>query len=380
MGAKRNRFGTVRVARSAYNLVLTHVCRKMLAPLPNISRPTGCTCSNGLLFPPPAVDCCVRATRLILINVRELAESWSSYSRHAVSSFPPPLQFFHAPPFRIHGGSDSEVSPAMKRKRQSAPEVLTRAYGDHVRTFADAILSLLPLPQPQPPTCRCSGRGCLGCRGRPFLLRDGDDSEYLRLLTQGFAVVADHAPPISVFLPYRRWPHDKIVKRIVEMVMFESSEAANDVLYALWSSLFRESPFKMYALMGYCICLTGITFQGITLQNDVVVAMVVSKKMKIMAKGHWCNHGEVDSDALLFGDTRLSFAPVAFVFNVFEFLQICSKYFGDALIGDDLFVHLLRLVFVSDPYLSVKTMPLAFNIHMVFLPVMIGLARSFKQG
>ncbi|XP_058075516.1 telomerase reverse transcriptase [Magnolia sinica] len=91
-----------------------------------------------------------------------------------------------------------------KKKKRAAPEVLRRAYGSRVRTLADTILSLLPLPLAE--ECRCKGRCCLICSGRPFLVRDGDTSDYRRILTQGFAVLSDDTPLIAAFSPDQRWP------------------------------------------------------------------------------------------------------------------------------------------------------------------------------
>lgn len=99
------------------------------------------------------------------------------------------------------------TSPAGMSKKRKAPEVLHRAYGARARTLADTILSLMQPPRPSPAECRCKGRRCLGCSGaaaRSFLLRDGDDSDYIRLLTESYAVISDNAPLLGAFDPAQR--------------------------------------------------------------------------------------------------------------------------------------------------------------------------------
>lgn len=102
-------------------------------------------------------------------------------------------------------------------KKRKAPEVLHRAYGARARTLTDTILSLLPPPPPSASAaseCRCKGLRCLGCSGGPaarsFLLRDGDDSDYIRLLTEAYAVLSGNAPPLTEFDPCQRRPQRNV--------------------------------------------------------------------------------------------------------------------------------------------------------------------------
>ncbi|XXG76954.1 hypothetical protein AAC387_Pa08g1206 [Persea americana] len=115
-------------------------------------------------------------------------------------------------------------------KKRKAPEVLHRAYGARAHTLADTILSLMPPPPPSPAECRCKGRRCLGCSGAAassFLLRDGDDSDYIRLLTESYAVLSDNAPLLPAFDPAQRRQQRNIVRYTIEMMKRNSSGTVN---------------------------------------------------------------------------------------------------------------------------------------------------------
>ncbi|KAK1265485.1 Telomerase reverse transcriptase [Acorus gramineus] len=109
----------------------------------------------------------------------------------------------------------------MARKRRRLPEVLHRAYGHRARVLSDTILSLLsPPPSAPEDECRtCGGRGCLGCRGASHLIRTGDNSEYVRLMTRGIAVVSDGAPPPPAFRFRNHRAQRLIVRNVMEAMV-----------------------------------------------------------------------------------------------------------------------------------------------------------------
>ncbi|XP_073313879.1 telomerase reverse transcriptase isoform X3 [Primulina huaijiensis] len=114
----------------------------------------------------------------------------------------------------------------MARKRR-VPEVLWRLFHNSARTLAETILALVP---PPPAECRCRGRRCLSCmcdQAMSFILRPEDPPEYRKLLTGCYAVVSENAPLIPVFDPHCRWPQREIVRRSIEMILYEQPSSSN---------------------------------------------------------------------------------------------------------------------------------------------------------
>ncbi|XP_073027917.1 telomerase reverse transcriptase isoform X1 [Primulina eburnea] len=114
----------------------------------------------------------------------------------------------------------------MARKRR-VPEVLWRLFHNSARTLAETILALVP---PPPAECRCRGRRCLSCmcdQAMSFILGPEDPPEYRKLLTGCYAVVSENAPPIPVFDPHCRWPQREIVRRSIEMILYEEPSSSN---------------------------------------------------------------------------------------------------------------------------------------------------------
>ncbi|XP_073129217.1 telomerase reverse transcriptase isoform X2 [Henckelia pumila] len=114
----------------------------------------------------------------------------------------------------------------MARKRR-VPEVLWRLFHNRARPLAETILALIP---PPPVGCRCRGRRCLCCSGdqaMSFILRPEDPPDYRKLLTGCYAVVSENAPPIPVLDPHCRWSQQEIVRRSIEMILYEQPSSSN---------------------------------------------------------------------------------------------------------------------------------------------------------
>lgn len=112
-----------------------------------------------------------------------------------------------------------------RKRRPPVPDVLWRVFRNRARTLSDTILSLLPPPAPSPELCRCKGRRCLCCSGHrsSFLIRPDDPSDYRRLLTKCFVVVAENAPSICVFRPHSGWPQNEVfLKKVFFLTFFFS--------------------------------------------------------------------------------------------------------------------------------------------------------------
>ncbi|KAK1286882.1 hypothetical protein QJS10_CPB20g00215 [Acorus calamus] len=114
----------------------------------------------------------------------------------------------------------------MARKRRRLPEVL---HGHRARALSDTILSLLsPPPSAPEDECRtCGGRGCLGCGGASHLIRTGDNSENVRLMTRGVAVVSEGAPPPLAFRFRNHRAQRLIVRNVMEVMVGKSRHPAN---------------------------------------------------------------------------------------------------------------------------------------------------------
>ncbi|MED6133771.1 hypothetical protein PIB30_031322 [Stylosanthes scabra] len=123
----------------------------------------------------------------------------------------------------------------MSRKRKPAvPGVLWRMFRNRARTLFDTVISLLPPPPASPDLCLCKGHRCLGCAPDPksFLLRSGDPSDYRKLLTKCFVVVAGNAPSVSRFYHCSpvTWPQNEIVCMVIEAMLRGRQTAKTNVL------------------------------------------------------------------------------------------------------------------------------------------------------
>lgn len=118
---------------------------------------------------------------------------------------------------------------AMTKKRHRIPEVLRRAFGDRARTLGEAILYLSPKPPPKQGECLCRGRGCVGCGGSSFLLRQEDGPDYRQLLNRCFCVVSPGAPELTDLCYRREW-----TQRLVSDVVSETSHSFLNATRTEW--------------------------------------------------------------------------------------------------------------------------------------------------
>lgn len=108
-----------------------------------------------------------------------------------------------------------------RRKRRRAPVVLDRILDGRARPLEDAIPSLLPCSPPSSPSeCRCQGAGCLGCRGRPHLVRRGDPPEYRDLLRTVYCFVPPSAPAPPKLFHRVGWTQRKVIPILSNLIGF----------------------------------------------------------------------------------------------------------------------------------------------------------------
>ncbi|KAF8011834.1 hypothetical protein BT93_I0082 [Corymbia citriodora subsp. variegata] len=156
-------------------------------------------------------------------------------------------------------------------KKRRVPHVLWRLFRDRARPLVDAIVELLPPPQPSASSaavehCRwCGGRRCLGCaRGgggaavASFLLRPDDPPEYRRLLTRCFVVVGDNAPPLSDLRPLARWSQRQIVLRTIEMVCSENSASSNVISNGFSKENHSSVAVELLTSSAWCLLLERV--------------------------------------------------------------------------------------------------------------------------
>ncbi|RYQ95799.1 hypothetical protein Ahy_B08g091158 isoform B [Arachis hypogaea] len=121
-----------------------------------------------------------------------------------------------------------------RKRRPTVPGVLWRMFRNRARTLCDTIISLLPPPLASPDLCRCNGRRCLGCAAdaMSFLLRPDDPSDYRKLLTKCFVVVAGNAPSVPCFCHCSpvTCPQNEIVCKVIEEMLCRRQTAKTNVL------------------------------------------------------------------------------------------------------------------------------------------------------
>ncbi|GAB2236220.1 hypothetical protein Drorol1_Dr00027959 [Drosera rotundifolia] len=140
--------------------------------------------------------------------------------------------------------------PNPKKWKRTAPQVLWRLFGDRVRSLAETILFLLPRE------CRCRfGRRwkCLRCtfhgsggegegEGGGYLVREGDEKEYVEMMKWCYVVVDDNAKGLDPdTCPLTRWSQRQIVCRTIQRILSEQSESSN-VLCNGYQMLTDSSP------------------------------------------------------------------------------------------------------------------------------------------
>ncbi|KAL1346310.1 hypothetical protein HN51_019996 [Arachis hypogaea] len=148
-----------------------------------------------------------------------------------------------------------------RKRRPTVPGVLWRMFRNQARTLCDTIISLLPPPLASPDLCRCNGRRCLGCAAdaMSFLLRPDDPSDYRKLLTKCFVVVAGNAPSVPCFYHCSpvTCPQNEIVCKVIEEMLCRRQTAKTNVLCVAYDRRKRSSHIvELLSCASWC-CLLG---------------------------------------------------------------------------------------------------------------------------
>ncbi|KAM0953164.1 putative RNA-directed DNA polymerase [Dioscorea sansibarensis] len=128
-----------------------------------------------------------------------------------------------------------------QRRPRRIPAALLKIYGDRVLTIRHAILSLLPPPPPSPAHCTCLGCRCLACVRGPYLLRDGDSSDYRRFLSCSFCVLSSDAPPPPQDFVPCGFAQRLIVENTLELIV-DTRKSHENVLCNGYDNVARRSP------------------------------------------------------------------------------------------------------------------------------------------
>ncbi|KAH7656720.1 Telomerase reverse transcriptase protein [Dioscorea alata] len=128
-----------------------------------------------------------------------------------------------------------------RRRPRRIPVALLKIYGDRALTLRHAILSLLPPPPPSPSHCTCLGFRCLACVRGPYLLRDGDSSDYRRFLSCSFCVLSSDAPPPPKDFVPCGFAQRLIVENTLELIVGMRKSHEN-VLCNGYDNVARRSP------------------------------------------------------------------------------------------------------------------------------------------
>ncbi|MED6208226.1 hypothetical protein PIB30_043141 [Stylosanthes scabra] len=173
----------------------------------------------------------------------------------------------------------------MSRKRKPAvPGVLWRMFRNRARTLFDTVISLLPPPPASPDLCLCKGHRCLGCAPDPksFLLRPADPSDYRKLLTKCFVVVAGNAPSVSRFYHFSpTWPQNEIVCMVIEAMLRGRQTAKTNVL------MDGKNKIAKSALKSASETLEYYAFRELEIWDDMIRKRS-SHVVELLCCASWC--------------------------------------------------------------------------------------------
>ena len=195
----------------------------------------------------------IGANRAELAQIQKKKKKTQMWHQRASNHVGPHRTRVWHPPSHVH------AFQGKTKKRRRVPEVLWQLFHKRARSLACTIESLLP-------------------SSMSSLVRDEKDPpQYRKLLNQCFLVLSENAPPLSRFNPHSRWSQSQIVRRTIEILIFEQPMSSNVICNAYDKASF----LSFFLLLTMLLLSTFFGKRGLQINHSTPI-------MELLCSPAWC--------------------------------------------------------------------------------------------